>query len=126
MTLRRELPEALTERYAKHVSGVLTSEPVPLTAGTDGVIRINGTRVTLDTILAAFAEGATPEEIAQQYPSASLAAVYQSIGYYLRHSAELESYLIERGRNSTETKALNESKWPPAGIRDRLLSRRHA
>jgi uncharacterized protein (DUF433 family) len=105
---------------------VLTTELIPLVADADGVMRVRGTRVTLDTILAAFAEGATAEEIAQQYPSISLADVYQVIGYYLRHSSELEPYLAERRQSIHESRKSNESRWPPAGIRDRLLARRHA
>ena len=101
----------------------LTTEAIPLVTGADGVLRVRGTRVTLETIVAAFAEGATAEEITQQYPSASLADVYQVIGYYLRHSAELEPYLARRHRDSSQTRQSNESEWPPNGIRNRLLSR---
>ena len=104
----------------------LATEPIPLVTGADGVIRVGGTRVTLETVLAAFAEGATAEEIAQQYPSISLADVYQVIGYYLRHSSELEPYLTRRRQNIRETRASNESKWPPTGIRERLLARNQA
>ena len=99
-------------------------EPVPLVAGADGVMRVGGTRVTLDTILAAFSEGATAEEIAQQYPSVSLADVYQVIAYSLRHASEVEAYLARRRQEIRETRIANESKWPPDGIRDRLLARR--
>src|ERR1039458_10650849 len=77
----------------------LTTEPIPLVFGPDGVMRVRGTRVTLETVLAAFAEGATAEEIAQQYPSISLADVYQVIGYGLRHSSELEPYLARRRKD---------------------------
>src|ERR1035437_3660262 len=102
----------------------LTTEPIPLVADADGVMRVRGTRLTMDTILAAFSEGATAEEIAQQYPSVSLADVYQVIGYCLRHSSELEPYLARRRQEIRETKRLNESRWPPEGIRDRLIARR--
>ena len=101
-----------------------TTEQIPLITGADGVMRVRGTRVTLETVVAAFEEGATGEEIAQQYPSTSLADVYQVIGYYLRHSAELEPYLKQRQQRSGETRRKNESRWPPDGIRDRLLARR--
>ena len=43
----------------------LTTEAAPLMRGADGVIRVRGTRVTLDSLVAAFSEGATAEEIAQ-------------------------------------------------------------
>jgi uncharacterized protein (DUF433 family) len=102
----------------------LTTEPIPLVLGPDSVMRVRGTRVTLETVLAAFAAGATSEEIAQQYPSILLADVYQVIGYWLRHSSELEPYLARRRQDVRETRRLNESRWPPAGIRDRLLARR--
>jgi uncharacterized protein (DUF433 family) len=45
----------------------------------DGAVRVAGTRVTLDTIVAAFDAGATAEEIAQHYSSISLADVYSVI-----------------------------------------------
>ena len=102
----------------------LTTEPIPLVADADGVMRVRGTRVTMETILAAFDEGATAEEIAQQYTSISLADAYQVIGYYLRHSSELEPYLARRRQDIDEIRRSNEAKCPPAGIRDRLLSRR--
>src|SRR5713226_10550058 len=102
----------------------LTTEEIRLVTGADGVVRVRGTRVTLETVVAAFTDGATADEIAQQYPSVSLADVYQVIGYYLRHSADLESYLAQRRQHMSETKRVNESRWPPDGIRDRLLARR--
>lgn len=49
----------------------------------DGVARIGGTRVTLDSVVYAFQQGATAEEIAQQYPALKLADVYGAITYYL-------------------------------------------
>ena len=68
----------------------VATEPPPIAAGSDGVVRVHGTRVTLDTIVAAFKRGATAEEIVRQYPSTSLADVYQLIGYYLHHTEEID------------------------------------
>ena len=83
----------------------LTAEPIPLVFDPDGVLRVRGTRVTLETVLAAFADGATAEEIAQQYPSIPLADVYQVIGYGLRHSCpNLEPYLARRRQDIRETR----------------------
>jgi uncharacterized protein (DUF433 family) len=67
----------------------LNLESFPLQADSEGVIRVRGTRVMLDTIWAAFQEGATAEEIVQQYPSLSLADACQAIGYSLRNPAVL-------------------------------------
>ena len=104
----------------------VATEPVPLIQDADGVMRVGGTRITLDTVFAAFREGATPEEMVQQYPSISLADVYQVIGYCLRHSAEIQAYLSQRRATAQSTRDRNESNGPPDGIRDRLLARRRA
>ncbi len=99
---------------------------IPLVRGSDGVIRIRSTRVTLDTLVAAFDQGATAEEIVQRYPSVSLADVYQAIGYYLQHSKELEQeYFTIRSKAAGEVRASNESRWQPQGVRGRLMSRRN-
>ncbi|MGH3089188.1 MAG: DUF433 domain-containing protein [Rubrobacteraceae bacterium] len=102
----------------------VTSELVPLAVDRDGVARVGGTRVTLDTLVAAFREGATAEEIAQQYPLLRLADVYSVIGYYLRHRGEVEEYLRERERRADHARRENESRFDPEGIRDRLAARR--
>ena len=36
-------------------------EPLPLSKDADGVVRVGGTRVTLDTLVEAFHEGLTAE-----------------------------------------------------------------
>lgn len=100
------------------------AEQVPLAADADGVIRVAGTRVTLDTVAAAFQRGATAEEIAQQYPSLSLADVYSVIGYLLRHQSEVNAYLEEQADAAAAVRKEVESRSDALGIRDRLLARR--
>src|SRR3989441_1676460 len=51
---------------------------------------------SLDALVAAFQRGDTPEEIARNYDALSLGEVYQAIGYYLTHQAEVDSYLESR------------------------------
>jgi len=99
-------------------------EAPPLTTDADGVVRVGGTRVTFDTVIAAFSAGATPEEIAQQFPSLSLADVYQVIGFYLHRPSEVQEYLQQRKLQSDAVRAENERRFDPAGIRARLLARR--
>jgi uncharacterized protein (DUF433 family) len=60
--------------------------PAPITKDQDGVLRVAGTRVTLDSIVMAFDLGATPEEIVQRYPAVDLASAYALIAYVLRVS----------------------------------------
>lgn len=103
---------------------LVTTETIPLETDVDGVVRVGKTRVTLDTIVTAFAEGATAEEIAQQYPSVHLADVYYVIGYYLRRRSEVEAYLSWRRQQAQQVREQNEARFDPNGARDRLLARR--
>ena len=99
------------------------TETVPLRTGTDGVIRVSGTRVTVDTLIGAFRDGSTAEEIVQQYPSLPLADVYQVLGYYLKHAAELEEYLSRREAQFENIRRTHEFRFDPHGVRDRLRAR---
>lgn len=101
-----------------------TVERVPIFTGADGVVRVAGTRVTLDTLVGAFDAGATAEEIAQQYPSVGLADVYAVITYYLRHRSEVCTYLQKREQQAAAVRQENERRFPPSGMRERLLARR--
>lgn len=101
----------------------LTADPPPLTTGNDEVVRVGGTRVTLGTVVEAFREGLTPEEIQQQYPSLDLPHVYAAVSYYLHHRSEVEEYLEERARHRQEVRREVESRFDPTGIRERLLAR---
>ena len=71
----------------------LKAQPVPLVADGDGVVRVAKTRVTLDTVIAAFHDGLTAEEIIEQYPSLELGPVYAVISYYLCQRVEVDAYL---------------------------------
>jgi len=103
---------------------LIETRPVPLETDADGVVRVGGTRLTLDTIVAAFREGATAEEIVYQYPSLGLADVYSVIGYYLEQRPAVEAYLCQRQRQREQVREQNEARFDPRGIRDRLLARR--
>lgn len=102
----------------------LTAEPPPLAIDADGVVRIGKTRVTLDTVVTVFKQGATPEEIVQQLPSLDLANVYAVVGFYLKHVEDVETYLQQRRQKAAEVRQQNEARFEPHGLRDRLLARR--
>lgn len=100
------------------------TETLPFETDADGAVRVGGTRITLDVIVTAFTDGATAEEIAQQYPSLQLADIYSVIGYYLRHRSEVDAYLRQRTEQAAQVRRKNENRSDPSGIRDRLLARR--
>jgi uncharacterized protein (DUF433 family) len=99
-------------------------ERVPIQTDAHGVVRVAGTRVTLDTIVDAFVTGATAEEIAQQYPTVPLVDVYSVITYYLRHKSGVQEYLAKREEQAVRVREDVERRFPSAGLRERLLARR--
>jgi uncharacterized protein (DUF433 family) len=99
---------------------------VPLSMDHAGVLRVSGTRVSLDSVIFAFNEGSTPEEIAQQYTTLNLADIYAIISYYLQNQDEVVEYLERRKMQRAEVKEEVESQFDPQGIRDRLLARKRS
>jgi uncharacterized protein (DUF433 family) len=87
------------------------------------VVRVVGSRVTLDTIVAAFDDGASAEEIMLDFPSLHLADIYAIIAYYLTHESEVEAYLHERERQAEEVRKMVQARFDQRGLRERLLAR---
>jgi uncharacterized protein (DUF433 family) len=104
----------------------LSAEPAPVAYDADGVLRVRGTRVRLETVVGAFQLGATAEEIAQQYPAVELPDAYATIAFYLRHRPEVDAYLAAQASGAAAARATAERRFDPAGLRDRLLARRGA
>ncbi|NCS01491.1 MAG: DUF433 domain-containing protein [Microcystis aeruginosa G13-07] len=104
----------------------ILAEPAPLQANEDGVILVGKTRVTLDTVVSVFNQGATAEEIVNRYPSLNLADVYATIAFYLKHQSEVEAYLQQRQQQAQEIRVINQARFDPQGLRDRLLARKAA
>ncbi len=107
------------------MSLVAQAEPVPLHTDADGVVRVAGTRVTLDTVLAAYRQGSTPEQIAEDYSSLETADVYAVITYYLRHRDDVDAYLEERSQRAEEVRREIEARHSSEGLRERLEGRLH-
>ncbi len=93
----------------------ISIDPIPLIADANGTTRVGKTRVTLDTVVTAFLEGARAEEIVEQYPSLQLSNVYSVIGYYLRHKIEVDAYLLERQAHADEVRKEAERRFNPIG-----------
>lgn len=101
----------------------MTAEPVPVAADPDGSLRVAGTRVLLDTVIGAFQQGASPEQIVDQYPSLNLAQAYAVIAFYLRHTSEVDAYLAQRKQEAEQLRLQVETKYGQTGIRERLTAR---
>jgi len=103
---------------------VIQAPPVPLEIKEDGVVRVTGSRVTLDTVVGAFNEGASAEEIVEQYPSLALTDVYAVLNYYLHEKQTVDVYLSEYRQRGEQIRREVEARFSPVGIRERLLARR--
>ena len=106
------------------MSLVIEAPPVPLRTDDHGVLRVGKTRVPLDTVVYAFNQGASPEEIVMSYPTLDLAHVYAVVNYYLYNRAEVDAYLGQREAEGARIQDENEKRFPQEGIRARLLARR--
>ena len=98
-------------------------EPIPLSTAADGVIRVAGTRVTLDTVIDTFLTGASPEEIAQDFPVLRLDDIYAVLTYYLRHRDEVDAYLRERRSRADALRREIEAHSAHTDLRGKLLAR---
>jgi uncharacterized protein (DUF433 family) len=104
----------------------LTFDPVAVPLHTDphGTVRVGGTRVTLQTLLASFLDGATPEQMIQDFDTLKLADVYAVVAYYLKNRAAVDAYLGEQRKKGEEVRREMEAIFDQAGMKERLLARR--
>ena len=99
---------------------------VPLTVSEGEVIRIGDTRVRLDTVVYAFNEGYTAEEIVSQYPALDLGDVYAVIAYYLVNRPAVDEYMVKRVEKGQALRTEIEAKPEYQAFRQLLLKRREA
>jgi uncharacterized protein (DUF433 family) len=97
--------------------------PVPLAMDEHGVIRVAGSRVTLESVVASFERGATAEEIVQSFPTLGLGEVYAVLAYVMTRRADVDAYLERRRREEHETEQEVEQRSPSGDLRARLIAR---
>jgi uncharacterized protein (DUF433 family) len=95
----------------------------PLIISDDGTLRVKGSRVTLDVIVRQFKQGATAEQILEDYPSLNLRDVYGAIYYYLDHEEEVEEYLKTQKDAAAETRKFVERKNDGKILRDHIRAK---
>jgi uncharacterized protein (DUF433 family) len=90
----------------------------------DGVIRVGKTRVMLESVIAAFRLGHSPETIRAQYPSLTLEEVYGAVTWCLAHPVEVEEYLHKQDQVWKQERARGEQS--AVAVVDRLRAVRAA
>lgn len=63
-----------------------------------GGLYVAGTRVSLDSVVIRFQEGASPEGIVQSFSTLKLSQVYGAIAYYLDNETTVKEYIAEGQR----------------------------
>jgi uncharacterized protein (DUF433 family) len=99
------------------------ARPIPLQIEENGTIRIIGTRIPLDTVIYAYLNGSSAEDIVESFATLNLSDVYAIISYYLDHRQEVDNYLRARQAEGHILRGQLEAQFPSRGIRDRLLAR---
>ena len=84
----------------------------------NGGYDVMGSRVSLESVVYPFLDGASPETIVEEYPTLSLEQVYGTITFYLANRAKIEAYLSETEK-LWENARKDQSPIPPA-LRERL------
>ncbi len=93
---------------------MLKADPIPLARDASGVIRIGGTRVSLESLVSAYQAGAATEELVEAFPDLSPPDIHASIAYYLNHRREVEEYLEARRREAEAVEAQIRERFPEA------------
>ena len=75
----------------------------------EGEFYIASSRVTLRSIVADWKRGRSPEQIAADFPSVPLVAIFGAITYYLERSRDLDQHFAEVDAASARDKAATEA-----------------
>ena len=105
------------------MSLILAPESPPLAMDELGCIRVGGTRVSLDVVVADYETGLTPKEIAERYDVLTEADVFGAITYYLRHRCDVDAYLTRRAAEAQEIRTKVERDLKPGPSLDQLRER---
>ena len=77
--------------------------PSPYIEERNGGLYIQGTRVSLDSVVIHFQDGASPESIVESFPTLKLFQVYGVIAYYLENEEIVKDYLARVEREFQES-----------------------
>jgi uncharacterized protein (DUF433 family) len=108
---------------AKTVLEQMNASELPVRADARGVIRVRDTRVGLDSVIIAFQQGATPEQIADDFPVLSLDDIKDIISYYLHNRVIVDAYLAELAKIGEQNRIRWESDPETQAFRQKLRER---
>ena len=98
----------------------------PLYETEQGAIRVQGTRVSLDTVIACFSQGYTAEDIVRSFDTLKLRDVYAIIAYYLDNKEAVDAYIKRQEEKGEEIRRKFEALSPPGQSLQAKLAARKA
>lgn len=98
---------------------------LPLKADEYGIIRVSGTRVTLESLIAFYHQGESPQDLHEEFPTVPLADIYLVIAYYLANCVEVDEYRHRQDEKAARLREEWEVLYPPLSKAE-LLARREA
>jgi Protein of unknown function (DUF433) len=103
---------------------IIEAETALIAVDLDGVVRIGKTRVTLGTVVAAFNQGATAEEIVYRYPANYPTSTAPLVFTSIINRPSPNIYSNDNSKPKKSASSTNKNLTPKE-LRDRLLARRN-
>lgn len=100
-----------------------TSDLFTMRDGHSDTFYIRSSRIPIDTVVAAYHDGETPEEIVSAFDTLQVADVYAIIAHYLRHQVEFDEYLNRRRERADLLRSEIMARNGQAGLKERLIAR---
>ena len=72
------------------------TQDVPLTQDANGTIKVIGSRVTIDVLVAKYLQGDAVDDIHEGFPTVSPEKIQKIIDWYLTHRNEVDEYIRKR------------------------------
>jgi uncharacterized protein (DUF433 family) len=98
----------------------------PLYETEGGAIRVQGTRVSLDTVISYFNQGYTAEDIVRSFDTLKLRDVYVTIVFYLDNRDAVDTYIKRREAEAAKLRLEIEALYPPGQSLQAKLAARKA
>ena len=96
----------------------------PLRQDAGGTIRVTGSRITIDILIARYWQGDTFEDIHEGFPSVSVEAIQKIINWYLANRSEVDEYIRKRDEEAETLRREIESQPGYIALREKLLRRK--
>ena len=88
-----------------------------------GVLRVGQSRISFESVWAAYERGESPEAIQDNFPSLSLEEIYAVIAYALAKPVDVKTYLERRTKEDTTSLEIVAKQPKSIALRRKILAR---